>query len=105
VLEAVGGGDGLARARQEHPQVIFLDLVMPGLSGYEVLDQLKADPGTRGIPVIIHTSKMLSEEERDELMRMCTVIVSKDTSSAQAALVTVQQALERAGMVPAGGQP
>jgi signal transduction histidine kinase/CheY-like chemotaxis protein len=105
VLEAASGESGLTRARQEQPQAIFLDLVMPGMNGCEVLSRLKADPATRGIPVIISTSKPLSEGEREGLMRECAAIVSKENSSSQAALTTVQLALERAGLAPAGAQP
>jgi signal transduction histidine kinase/CheY-like chemotaxis protein len=102
VLEAASGGGGLTRARQEQPQAIFLDLVMPGMSGYEVLNRLKADPATRGIPVIISTSKSLSEGEREQLMRECAAILSKENSSSEAALITVQQALDRAGLARLG---
>lgn len=98
LLEAAGGSQGIERARQERPQAIFLDLVMPGMSGYEVLYQLKADPSTRAIPVIITTSKALDQNERDQLMQVCAAIISKETSSPEGALITVQQALERAGL-------
>ena len=49
------------------PRGILLDLRMPGMSGFEVLRELKADPATRDIPVVIMTSKMLTREERDIL--------------------------------------
>lgn len=101
VLEASSGAEGITRARQEQPRAIFLDLLMPGMSGYEALHRLKADPATRCIPVIINTSKPLNESERDELMEKCTAIISKENSSSEAALITVQRALERAGLTHA----
>jgi len=104
LVEASSGLEGIERARRQQPQVIFLDLVMPGMTGYEVLEQLKADSLTRDIPVIISTSKILDEQERDHLMKVCSAIVSKDASSPEAALITVQQALERAGLPPLGVQ-
>ena len=49
-------GDGLSaleRARSEHPDIIFLDIRLPKLDGLSVLEQLRADPATAGIPVVI----------------------------------------------------
>jgi len=56
VLEAADGSQGLAVAQAERPDCILLDVVMPGLSGFEVLERLQADPRTREIPVIILTA-------------------------------------------------
>lgn len=53
VLTAQAGEEGLRAARAEHPQVILLDVLMPDLDGREVLRQLKVDPETRDIPVIM----------------------------------------------------
>ena len=64
VIEAATGRDGLQRAQQERPRAIFLDLQMPDLSGFDVLKILQADPATRAIPVLIHTSQVLENGER-----------------------------------------
>jgi CheY-like chemotaxis protein len=61
-LGTTNGENAFALARQEKPAVIFLDLMLPGMSGWEVLQALKADPATRPIPVIICTA--LEEAER-----------------------------------------
>ena len=53
VLTASGGEEGLAGAREHKPDLITLDLLMPGLSGWETLKRLKADPDLRSIPVVI----------------------------------------------------
>jgi DNA-binding response OmpR family regulator len=53
VIVAVDGEEGLRLARAEHPSLILLDLLMPKLSGLEVLRALKADEATRGIAVLI----------------------------------------------------
>ena len=55
VLEASGGEEGLALARSEHPDVITLDVLMPGLDGWGVLAALKNDPALAMIPVIMLT--------------------------------------------------
>jgi PAS domain S-box-containing protein len=52
LLSATTGEDGLELARRVKPDVVMLDIQLPGISGYEVLAALQDDPGTRGIPVI-----------------------------------------------------
>lgn len=61
-LGTTSGENALALARQEKPAVIFLDLMLPGISGWDVLQALKADPITNRIPVIICTA--LEESDR-----------------------------------------
>lgn len=61
VISAVDGEEGLRLAQRERPDLVLLDLLMPRLSGVEVLRALKADPVTRSIPVLI-----LSNSSRDQ---------------------------------------
>ncbi len=56
VLAARSGGEGLRIARGHTPDLIILDLLMPGMSGWEVLGKLKADPDLREVPVIVATA-------------------------------------------------
>lgn len=56
VISADDGLSGLEAARSEQPDLILLDIMMPGMDGYEVCRQLKAGPVTRSIPVVILTS-------------------------------------------------
>jgi CheY-like chemotaxis protein len=55
-LGTTSGENVLALAREKKPAVIFLDLMLPGISGWEVLQALRADPVTRSIPVVICTA-------------------------------------------------
>lgn len=57
VKGATGGNEGLKMVRQELPDLVLLDLMMPDLDGWEVYQQMKADEHTRGIPVIVVTAK------------------------------------------------
>lgn len=57
VLTAANGLDGLAQARQLHPDLIILDIMMPDLDGFEVCRRLRADPATRRLPVLMLTAK------------------------------------------------
>jgi signal transduction histidine kinase/CheY-like chemotaxis protein len=93
VIEAADGPEGLRKAREEGPQVIFLDLIMPEISGFEVLDELKSDPATRNIPVVIYTGKDLEEEERRRLMEGAVAVLSKATTSREEAIAQIREAL------------
>ena len=57
VLEAADGDRGLELARSELPDVILLDVMMPGRSGWEVAEELLADETTSGIPIIFLTAR------------------------------------------------
>lgn len=67
VLSAPGGAEGLALARAERPDLILLDLMMPEIPGFEVVERLKEDPATAAIPVLIVTAKILTDEDRRSL--------------------------------------
>jgi CheY-like chemotaxis protein len=56
VLDASSGLEGLEIARKEHPDAIILDLAMPKMSGFEVLQQLQENPLTQSIPVVLLTA-------------------------------------------------
>jgi putative two-component system response regulator len=63
LLFAKDGPRALELARQEQPQLILLDVMMPGMTGYEVCTQLKADPATAAIPVIFVTALSEADDE------------------------------------------
>jgi CheY-like chemotaxis protein len=98
VQEAVGGAEGLLQARAQRPQAIVLDLVMPDMSGFEVLARLKEDPMTTDIPVVVLTSKSLSSEEQRMLSPHAASIVSKETLSRSDSADHLIQALTAAGL-------
>jgi two-component system alkaline phosphatase synthesis response regulator PhoP len=62
LLEASNGSSALELARERHPDVIVLDLMMPGMNGYEVLETLQQDEETSEIPVLVLTAKSLRED-------------------------------------------
>ena len=93
VVEASDGPEGVRVAREERPDVIFLDFVMPTMTAFEVLDELKLDPVTRCIPVIINTSKDLDEQERRRLAEGTVAILTKDKLSREVAITRIRDAL------------
>ena len=60
VIGAAGGEEGLEKIRQEPPDLVLLDLMMPDMDGWEVYQQMKADEKTKDIPVIVVTAKAQS---------------------------------------------
>jgi DNA-binding response OmpR family regulator len=57
ILEAADGEEALALARKHHPELVLLDVMMPGLSGFEVCRALKDDPATADATVVMLTAK------------------------------------------------
>ena len=67
ILEATDGREGLAMIQRELPDLIILDLMMPEMDGFAVLDALRARQETATIPVIVATAKELTPEEKSRL--------------------------------------
>jgi signal transduction histidine kinase len=97
IEEAASGRDGLQRALASAPAAIFLDVVIPDLTGFEVLEALEAHPVTAKVPVIIYTSLSLGENDRKRLAH-ATAVVRKSSASRVADRSAVEQALLRAGL-------
>jgi signal transduction histidine kinase/CheY-like chemotaxis protein len=97
LLEARGGNEGVRLAKEMKPDLIILDLSMPDLSGFEVLDLLKRDPETLQIPVVIYTSQRLESGERERLQAAAD-IVPKETQSRELTEARFAEALARAGL-------
>jgi two-component system alkaline phosphatase synthesis response regulator PhoP len=57
VIEALDGYEGIRKAKSENPDVILLDIMMPGMDGFEACQLLKADPALKHIPIIMLTAK------------------------------------------------
>jgi len=67
IFEAGNGREGLELVQREHPDLVVLDLMMPEMDGYAVLEALKSNPETAEIPVIVSTAKELTQEEKNRL--------------------------------------
>jgi two-component system, OmpR family, response regulator len=62
VAEASGGLEGIRKAREERPDVVLLDMMMPGMDGLATFQALRGDPETSGIPVVFLTAKAMTAE-------------------------------------------
>lgn len=77
LFEAANGKEGLEMITREHPDLIILDLMMPEMDGFAVLDALKANPETAHIPVIVSTAKELTPEEKGRLQGQIQTLLQK----------------------------
>jgi CheY-like chemotaxis protein len=77
VLRAYGGREAIDLARQEVPDVIVLDLMMPEVTGFDVVQALIEDPNTARIPILVVTAKEITTEDRAKLNRHVTAIIEK----------------------------
>jgi CheY-like chemotaxis protein len=62
VVEAANGAEALVRAKEDKPDAVLLDVMMPGLDGPSTLARLREDPATSGIPVVFLTAKAIAAE-------------------------------------------
>ncbi|MCU1349471.1 MAG: hypothetical protein JWO56_2501, partial [Acidobacteria bacterium] len=79
--KAFSGAEGLERAERLQPDVIILDLSMPGMSGFQVAESLRQRESTSRIPILVFTAKDLSADDRAQLRTGVSAIVPKGTSA------------------------
>ena len=77
VIAAGTAEEGLTLARTEAPDVVVMDISLPGMDGLEATRILKADPQTRGIPVLAATSHAMKGDEEEALAAGCDGFVAK----------------------------
>jgi len=77
VHKAYGGAHGIAIAGDEHPDLVILDLMMPEVNGFMVVEKLRENPRTSDIPIIILTAKIVSADERRRLNGHIVAIAEK----------------------------
>jgi signal transduction histidine kinase/CheY-like chemotaxis protein len=103
MAEAATGPEGVRMARESRPNVIFLDFLLQDMTAFDVLDELKADPRTRAIPVIVVTSHVLDASERKRLAADTEAILSKENLSRELAINRIRDALGKAGVATSSG--
>ena len=92
MIEAVTGEEGVTLAERERPDLILMDIQLPGLDGYEATRQIKANPALRSIPIIAVTSYALSGDDVKAREAGCDAYVTKPFSP-RALLATVREHL------------
>jgi signal transduction histidine kinase/DNA-binding response OmpR family regulator len=91
--EAADGDEALAKVAARRPDAIVLDLILPTVDGFAVLDRLQSDPSTRSIPVVVLTARRLTPAERTTLKRGAVALLEKNDYSGDELRALVARAL------------
>jgi len=101
VLGATTGENGLALATARRPAVVLLDLLMPGMDGFAVVDALRRQDETKDIPIIVLTSKAMTPQDKDRLNGQISYVATKAEFDAAALLGLVERVTsKRASRAP-----
>jgi signal transduction histidine kinase len=95
VFTAANGSEGIELAKRELPDLIVLDLMMPYISGFYVIDALRSEPATAAIPIIVLTAMDLSKEEKNRLKDRVVYIERKGEIKRESFIAKVREALGR----------
>jgi CheY-like chemotaxis protein len=79
--EMANGSDGLAEIQRELPDVVILDLNMPGMTGFELLERLRRDEHLQSLPAIVLTSAVLDDKDRHRLAGASAILSKSDLTS------------------------
>jgi CheY-like chemotaxis protein len=93
VLRAYGGREAIDAARRELPDLIVLDLMMPGVNGFDVVAALNERPATARIPIIVVTAKRITDEDRARLNGSVTTVMEKAGFDPEHFMTEVRRAL------------
>jgi signal transduction histidine kinase/DNA-binding response OmpR family regulator len=77
VITAAGGEEGIEKALVDPPAVVLLDLLMPEVDGFAVVERLRAEPATARVPIVILTAKQLSVEDKQRLSGQISYLAEK----------------------------
>ncbi len=98
VIQAAGGREAVEKTRQHLPSLVLLDLMMPEVSGFDVIEALRSDETTRGIPIVVISAAELSDSERRFLKQRVSKILRRGSVGASDLLSLLRATIER----PAG---
>jgi CheY-like chemotaxis protein len=93
IIRAGSGEEGIRLARQRVPDLVILDLLMPGLSGFEVVKVLKADLYTRAIPVLVVTAKDMDERDKAALNGDVETVLTKGSLASMDLVAWLEESL------------
>jgi CheY-like chemotaxis protein len=97
VLSASGGREAIELANTDQPDLVLLDLLMPDVNGFDVVEALRANAGTRQIPIMVLTAANLSEGDKHLLNGRVSNILSRDSSGASDIISHLRMFEDRGG--------
>ena len=98
VLEARGGREAMSLIERESPDAVILDIVMPDVNGFEVLRQIRNSASFRLLPVIVHSSREFTDEERSTLSEAEAFLYPKRASRPEEGSSALLEVLQAAGI-------
>jgi PAS domain S-box-containing protein len=99
VLRAYGGREAIAMAERELPDLIVLDLIMPEVNGFEVVDALNENPATALIPIVVVTASEITEADRTRLNGFVSTIMGKAGFDGERFMCEVRRAMASRAVV------
>jgi len=100
IAEASNGTDAIRLINEDRPDAVILDLLMPDVSGMDVIKRLRRELETEKLPILVYTSKALSETERADIEGLNSVIVRKDDVATKLSARPFLDWLASAGLAP-----
>jgi CheY-like chemotaxis protein len=100
IREASSGSAAMAALNEGLPDALILDLLMPDISGFEILRHLRSQPATEYLPVLIYTSKTLTDAEKAQLASWQAKIIRKDDISTRLSARPFLEWVKSVGLVP-----
>ena len=97
---ALDGVAGLQAIEKNRPDILLLDLIMPRLDGFGVIERLRADPQTQGLPIVVITAKDLTESEAARLKETVRVVMRKQGFEGEKLVEEIRSALRQERISP-----
>ena len=95
VESASDGLDALEKIQADKPDAILLDLMMPRLDGFGLIDRLKQDPELADLPVIVLTAKLLNQKEKEDLKMSVGQVIQKQGISGEQLLSELRETIKK----------
>ena len=102
VIEAFRGLQAIQALRDHMPDLVILDVMMPDLDGFGLLESVRSDPRLREIPVIIFTAGDLNETQRERLAEFSQTMLYKSSFKEEELLTSIEHVLKR--LIPAASE-
>ena len=100
ICEASSGSAAISLLNESMPDALILDLLMPDISGFEILRHLRTQPETRALPVLIYTSKILTDAEKAQLDSLQARIIRKEDVATRLSAQPFLDWIKSAGLAP-----
>ncbi len=95
VISATGGAEAIQIAKARKPDLVLLDLMMPNVNGFDVVEALRSDEATRQTPIMVFTAKVLTNADKQQLNGQVSTILRRGSTGAADLIVQLRQAIAK----------